>query len=192
MPSPSDEISLINGTGELSTLPARSMRAGLLGKRLEDALQMLLQRYPQIIPGKQIDPASDDPPRFVLLRREMPVGDWSLDHLFVDQRGVLTLVETKLFENPGSRREVIGQLIEYAANAIDVWASGQARQSAAEFWAKQGEKLDEVISEAFEDVDIEEFWDLVEMNLRNGRLRLIIAADEIRPEVRRMMRIRLH
>jgi len=187
MSSQADEIFFLENE-ELRSLPARSMRSGLFGKSLEDALQTLLQRYPQVIPGKQIDPASDDPPRFVLLRREMPVGGWSLDHLYVDQRGVLTLVETKLMQNPESRREVVGQIIEYAANAVESWASGRARQYAAEFWSKQGRALEEILMEEFgEGLDIEEFWQATETNLRHGRVRLIVAADELRPEVRRMI-----
>jgi hypothetical protein len=38
-----------------------------------------------------------------------------------------------------------------------------------------------------DDPDIEEFWSSVEKNLDEGRLRLIIASDTIRPEVRRMI-----
>ena len=56
----------------------------------EDVLQVLLERYPDLIPGDQIDP--DDPPRWLLVGREMPVPDdntetgrWSLDHLYLDQ-----------------------------------------------------------------------------------------------------------
>ena len=155
----------------------------------EPALQSLLQNYPELIPGKQIEPDSDDPPRFVLLRREMPVSGMSLDHLFVDQRGILTLVEAKLMQNPELRvRDVIGQIIEYAANAFDLWASGAARQYAAEYWNRQGSELDDVLIEAFgEEIEIEGFWDLVESNLRQGQIRMIIAADELRPEVRRMI-----
>lgn len=187
MSSQLDEVFFLENE-ELRSLPARSLRSGLFGKSLEDALQMLLLRYPQVIPGRQIDPSSDDPPRFVLLRREMPIGGWSLDHLYVDQRGVLTLVETKLVQNPESRREVVGQIIEYAANAIEAWASGRARQYAAEFWSKQGKDLEEILAEEFgADLDIEEFWHVVETNLRHGRVRLIVVADELRPEVRRMI-----
>ena len=62
MPTESDEIFFLEGE-QLRPLPVRSMRAGLFGRSLEDALQMLLQRYPQVIPGKQIDPASEEPPR---------------------------------------------------------------------------------------------------------------------------------
>lgn len=182
-----DEILLLNNK-DMQPLPAHSMRDGLLGKTLEDALQTILEKYPQIIPGKQIDPISDDPPRFVLLRREMPVAGWSLDHLYVDQRGVLTLVETKLIQNPESRREVIGQMIEYAANASEYWGNEKARRYSIEFWNKKGVNLDDTLKKEFgEDLDISAFWATVEENLKNGRIRMMIAADELWPEVRRMI-----
>ena len=189
MPNRSDEVFHFNGA-KLTPMPFRSMREGLFGKTLEDALQTFFENYPQIIPGKQIDPGSDDPPRFVLLRREMPVGGLSLDHLFADQRGILTLVETKLFQNPESRREVIGQLIEYAANATEFWSGGIARQKATEFWSNQNppKELDEILEKDLGgELDIDNFWKKVEENLKNGKMRLIIATDELRPEVRRMI-----
>jgi len=189
MPKSSDEVFHFNGQ-ELTPMPSRSIREGLLGKTLEDSLQTFFEKYPQIIPGKQIDPVSEDPPRFVLLRREMPVGGWSLDHLFVDQKGILTLVEAKLFQNPESRREVIGQIIEYAASAEESWAGGNARQKATEFWGSQNppKDLDEVLKKEFgEDIDVEDLWKKVEENLKNRKMRLIIATDELRPEVRRMI-----
>jgi len=187
MKTQSDEIFLLDDK-QLNPLPARSMRTGLFGKTLEDALQTILQKYPQVIPGKQIDTVNEDPPRFALLRREMPIGGWSLDHLYTDQNGVLTLVETKLFQNPESRREVIGQIIEYASNAIDSWASGRARQYATEFWSQQGKELDEVLQEQLgPEIITDDLWNNVETNLKNGRIRLIIATDEMRPEIRRMI-----
>lgn len=187
MPDRSDEVFHFDGE-KLTPMPSRSMREGLLGKTLEDALQTFFENYPEIIPGKQIDPGSEDPPRFVLLRREMPVGSWALDHLFVDQRGILTLVETKLFQNPESRREVIGQIVEYAANAAESWSGGIARQRATEFWSMHDRNLDVVLQDEFGgELDIEDFWKTVEGNLKDGRIRLIIASDELRPEVRRMI-----
>jgi hypothetical protein len=186
MKDKSDEIFIIS-QDQLQTLPYRSMRSGFLGKSLEDALQTLLQKYPEVIPGAQISPALDSPPQFLLLRREMPIGNWSLDHLYVDQYGILTLIETKLAENPEARREVIGQIIEYAANSTTAWASGKLRQYATEFWNNQGKLLEDVIIETFGDIDIENLWELIEENLKHNRIRLIITADDIRPEVRRMI-----
>jgi len=184
----SDEIFLLKANN-LEPLSARTMREGLLGETLEAALQRFFEKYPEVIPGKQIDPGSSDPPRFILLRREMPIGSWSLDHLFVDQRGVLTLVETKLFQNPESRREVIGQIVEYAANAADVWSKGQARQKASEYWEKKGGNVDDILKAQLldEEPDVNEFWNRVERNLEDGTIRLIIATDELRPEVRKMI-----
>jgi len=132
-----DDIYIVTD-GTLRTLPSVELREGLFGAKLEDALQSLLQQYPELIPGRQIAPDDEEPPRFLLLRREMPLSGWSLDLLMVDQRGVLTLVEAKLMQNPESRRDVIGQIIEYAANAFELWASGAARQYAAEYWNRIG------------------------------------------------------
>lgn len=186
MPS-SDEIFIIREK-ELSALPSRQMREGLFGKSLEDALQTLLSRYPQLLPGSQMAPDSDDPPQFFLLRREMPVGSWSLDHLYVDQHSVLTLVETKLIQNPESRREVIGQIVEYAANAAERWGNGKARQYAMEYHASRGNNLDESL-EAFFGTSFEDeaFWEQVESNLQSGNIRLVIASDKLRPEVIKMI-----
>jgi len=183
----SEEIFHFNGENMVS-LPERPMRQGLFDKTLEDALQTLLERYPEIIPGKQIVADTEDPPRFFLLRREMPISGWSLDHLFVDQHGVLTLVEAKLIENPESRRDVIGQIIEYAANAVKLWADGKVRQTVSEYFAGRGKNLDSELQVFLGDEgDIDTFWRQVESNLGDGNIRLIIASDEIRPEVRRMI-----
>src|SRR5262249_8431917 len=72
-----------------------------------------------------------------LLRREMPVAGGSLDHLLVDQHGVLTLIETKLAEFPAARREVVGQILDYAANAEREWGNGEARRLAQDYWERR-------------------------------------------------------
>jgi len=183
----SEEIFLLNDQ-HVTSMPERPMRLGLFGKTLEDALQTLLEKHPEVIPGKQIAPGSEEPPKFFLLRREMPVSGWSLDHLFVDQRGVLTLVEAKLIQNPESRRDVIGQIIEYAANAIELWAHGKLRQYATAYYGDRGSDLDSAMRESFgDDLDVDGFWAQVDENLADGKLRLIIASDQIRNEVRRMI-----
>lgn len=183
-----DQVFVIE-TGNLRSLPSRSLRKGLFGGTLEEGLQKLIEQYPQTIPGSQIDPGSEDPPRFVLLCREMTIGSWSLDFLLVDQYSIPTLVETKLVENPESRRAVVGQIMEYAANAADAWGEGRLREKAAEYWSKRGKELGEVLIEAFggDDFDVDDFWSNVEENLQRSKIRLIIAADELHPEVRRII-----
>ena len=160
-----------------------------MGKKHEDNLETILVKYPLKIPGKQIDSGNNAPPRFVLLSREIPVAGGSSNHLFVDQNGIATFVETNLMLNPESGCEALGRIIEYAANAFESCGGGKAKQRAIEFWNTRGKNLDDVIIEEFgtEDFDNAAFWTTVEKNLRNGAIRLIIATDELRPEVRKMI-----
>jgi len=52
-------------------------------------------------------------------------GDrWSADHLFLDQDAIPTFVEVKRSTDTRIRREVVGQMLDYAANAIRVLARG--------------------------------------------------------------------
>jgi hypothetical protein len=84
----------------------------------EALLQGLLADYSNLLAGDQIDP--DNPRRWLLVTREMRVsGDEStdrgyLDHLFLDQDAVPTLVEVKRSENTQIRREVVGQMLSRA------------------------------------------------------------------------------
>ena len=184
--SQADEVFFITGE-EIRPLASRPFKSGLFGRTLEDALQTLIERQPNILNGRQIEPGSADPPKFVLLCRETRVGDWSLDHLLVDQRGVLTLVEAKLLQNPEARRAVIGQILDYAAGAIESWSDGQLKLLASNYWGRQNRTVDDVLRLAFGDIDTDVFWAQVESNLKQSLIRLIIAADELQPEVRRVI-----
>jgi hypothetical protein len=53
----------------MESMLERPMREGLFGKKLEDAHQTLMEKHPEVIPGKQIVAPEQDPPRFFLLRR---------------------------------------------------------------------------------------------------------------------------
>lgn len=178
-------------SGQLRTLSAVDLRDSpalrqvVADRTLEDALQTLLAQYPQLVPGSQIGPDADAP-RFILLRREMSVPSGSIDLVMVDQRGVPTLVETKLVENPEARRAVIGQILEYASYATETWTNGRLRAAAEEFWAQRGASLDEQLR-TLGVQDLDAFWDLVEANLLDRKLRLIVVADMLRPEARRIL-----
>jgi hypothetical protein len=57
----------------------------------------------------------------VLVKREVPVAGMSLDHLFIDHDAVPTLVEVKRSSDTRTRREVVAQMLDYAANAAGEW-----------------------------------------------------------------------
>ena len=101
---------------------------------LEDKLQELVAEYPSLLSGQQMNP--HNPPRFLLVDREHGISDiiggsnrWSLDHLFIDQNAVPTLVETKLQGNPEIRREIVGQMMDYAAHASKTWNTRDSRRT---------------------------------------------------------------
>jgi hypothetical protein len=48
-------------------------------------------------------------------------GRWALYRLFIDQDGIFTIVEEKRSTDTRIRREVIGQMQDYAANAVAYW-----------------------------------------------------------------------
>lgn len=160
----------------------------------ESILQVLLASYPDLLPGDQIDPES--PRRWLLVKRELAVpGEavtswWSLDHLFIDQDGIPTFVECKRSSDTRARREVVAQMLDYAANGIKFWSMDEIRKAAEVTAQKRHQVLDEEIANLAggeADFSVEGFWKTVETNLRNGRVRLIFVADSTTPELRRLV-----
>ena len=159
----------------------------------EALLQKLLADHPDLLAGDQIN--DEEPRRWLLVTREMAVpgeqdgaGRWSLDHLFLDQDAIPTLVEVKRSTDTRIRREVIGQMLDYAANAVAYWPVEEVR---ARFEGRC--KDDELDPEAVltgilgDGQDAPAFWQQVKTNLQAGRVRLIFIADEIPPELRRVV-----
>ncbi len=158
----------------------------------EAVLQELLASNPGLLDGD--NEASDR--RWLLVNREVPVPDheeadsgrWSVDHLFLDQDGVPTLVEVKQSTNTQIRREIVGQLIEYAANAAVNWSIESIRgafysRERADGAATAEDELDQFLSGE----DIESFWEQVKTNLAAGKLRLVFVADEFPRETVRIV-----
>lgn len=158
----------------------------------EDLLQRLLAKHPDLLAGDQID--DTDPRRWLLVEREVGVPDrdgaesrWSVDHLFLDQDGIPTLVEVKRASDTRIRREVVGQLLDYAAHAIAHWPIVTIREALAARSEQRGESTGQALAEAFGTPDEEIYWQQVETNLATGRIRLVFAADKIHRELRRVV-----
>src|SRR5262245_10900700 len=80
--------------------------------RSENALRDLLFVRPEILPIDEIDPAVGP---LVPVARELNVpGVGRIDAFLADGRGHLVIVECKLWRNPQARREVVGQILDYA------------------------------------------------------------------------------
>jgi hypothetical protein len=156
----------------------------------EDLLQGLLAQHPNLLAGDQMN--TMHPRRWLLISRERGLpsevggGDrWSVDHLFVDQDAVPTIVEVKRSSDTRIRREVVGQMLDYAANAVVYWPVETIR---AEFEANQEDPelaIADFLGDA--DTDEEEFWQKAKTNLQAGKVRLVFVADEIPTELRRVV-----
>jgi hypothetical protein len=120
-----DDVIFVRRSEELVSLAVAPYEA-------EAVLQELLEHYPQLLAGYEM--SRSDPRRFLLVCREAPVADqsgaerWSLDHLFVDQDAIPTLVEVKRSSDSRIRREVVGQMLDYAANGTRYWEDGTLTQ----------------------------------------------------------------
>ena len=154
----------------------------------ESVLQELLADHPHLLTGGS---ASDQ--HLLLVGKEQGVPDdegaadrWSIDHLFVDTAGVPTLVEVKRSTDTRIRREVVGQMLDYAANGVRYWPEGSLRQY-FETGAGGPDRAQKLTSDFLQEQDVDAFWDRVEDNLRSGRLRLVFVADVIPATLRRII-----
>jgi len=150
----------------------------------EALLQAALAQFPAVLAGSTT--TGDAEARLLLVRREMSVsstedvpGTFSLDHLFLDQAGVPVLVEVKRSSNSEIRRQVVGQMLDYAANAVKVWSIENIRRSLEQTASAAGRDAGELVRELRADNDVEEFWRVVEANLRSGRIRMVFVADAL-------------
>ena len=159
----------------------------------EDLLQKHLAELPDLLAGEQIN--SLDPRRWLLISREVSLpsdetgmGRWSVDHLFVDQDGVPTIVEVKRSTNTGIRREIVGQMLEYAANAVIYWPI-QTLRDRFEKRCVSGSLIPEEVLQSFIglDRDVDQFWQDVKINLQAGKIRMIFVADHIPAELQRIV-----
>jgi hypothetical protein len=179
-------IYLLQDNGQIVDMKAQAYDS-------EALLQELLATYPSLLPGDQID--RDMPRRWLLITREAPVpsnddgvGRWAVDHVFLDQEGTPTLVEVKRSTDTHLRREVVGQMLDYAANAVVYWPMEQIRPRFEVTCQMQGRDPEEVLLDFLgADISSEAFWQHVKTNLQAGRVRLLFVADEIPPELRRII-----
>jgi len=160
----------------------------------EDAFQEILARFPKLLTDS--DFGEETPRRWVLVRREVGISDrdggsgrWSLDHLFLDQDGVPTLVEVKRATDTRARREVVAQMLDYAANAISYWKVDKLAEDFSRTCADEGTSPTDRLRELLQadQPDEEAFWKAVETNLVSGRIRMVFVADRIEKELEKIV-----
>jgi len=92
------------------------------------------------------------------------------------------LVECKLWRNPEGRREVVGQILDYAKE-LSRWSSSDLQREVSRRLKIEGNPLLDLVRAADPRVDEVAFNDALTRNLRRGRFLLLIVGDGIREGV---------
>lgn len=143
-----------------------------VGFKNESELQELLYGSPELL--------AEDGNGIVVFARECSLpGSGYTDLIGVDVQGEILIVETKLARNREIRREVIGQVLEYAAY---LWQMS-FEDFNQRFVAREGRSILDLLADKAPEIDREELRNRIAANLATGKFNLLIAVDEINPEL---------
>ncbi len=153
------------------------------GAYKERWLQELISRYPNLLPIEQIEPALTPA---ISICMELPLSSGFVDNFYVTPDGDLIIGETKLYRNPEARREVVGQIIDYAKDLSSLTYE-DLNKAILRAEAPDGSRkhpqtgLYEAVAaySGSEALAEERFIDAVSRNLERGRFLLLIIGDGI-------------
>lgn len=154
----------------------------------ENWLQKIIHKNPQILP---IDDIESGFAPLISLGREISTSVGYIDNLYISPNGYLTIVETKLWRNPEAKREVVGQIIDYAKELTN-WNFTKLNdgvKNSSQLYNNNSKGIIELIKD-FEKIEEHEEYkiiDNIERNLKRGRFLLLIVGDGIRESVEEMV-----
>lgn len=154
------------------------------GKEFSEGwLQELLFEHPELLPMHEFEEV------FVGARavgREVPTDAGPIDILYVNERGWIVLVETKLWRNPQARREVVAQIVNYAS-AMSRWSCEDLEKALRKSLSSRVKgRLVDLFKDEHEAFDENRFHDALSRNLRLGRFLLLVVGDGIHEGVEQM------
>lgn len=160
-------------------IPATSQASSVLTVKAavsEDFIQDLVHRHPAALPIEEIDAAFAEA---IPVCRELNTPAGPIDNFLVTPSGLPVIVECKLWRNPQARREVIGQVLDYAKE-LSRWTSADIEREAA----RRGvPSLIDLVRAHDPVVDEAAFHDGLTTSLVKGRCLLLILGDGIRQGV---------
>jgi hypothetical protein len=152
----------------------------------EKLLQDLIHADPGILPVEDIDRAFSD---LRAVCQELPLANGSkyVDNLLINPDGRICIVECKLWRNPEAVREVVAQVLDYAAelsslsySQVEAAAAKACRQNSQDFLVHS------VLGDGAPEQQKVDFIDALTQSLRNGTFLLLIAGDGIRPDLQQI------
>lgn len=169
---------LIPTTGQVQKLTPRTL-AGGPDAVTEDEIQQLVHEHPSLLPIAEIDPIYLGP---VAICRELNTPAGPIDNFLVTPGGLPVVVECKLWRNGEARREVVGQILDYARELSRFSASDLDRETRRRL-GPAGPSMFELVRTAAPDLNETAFQDALTLNLRRGRFLLLIVGDGVRERV---------
>jgi hypothetical protein len=165
-----------SGSIALEPLPQKGTEADVL----EDHIQTLVHAHADVLPIAEIDPMFVGA---IAVCREMQLGKAGrVDNFLITPSGLPVLVECKLWRNPEARREVIGQILDYA-KVLSRWSFSDLQREVGSRTGKGPTALLDLVRKADTNVGEVQFTDAVTANLRRGRFLLLILGDGVREDV---------
>jgi hypothetical protein len=164
----------------------------------EQQLDSYIERYPELLAGALS--SDEESLRLILVETQAGIDDaannasgrWAADAIFLDQDGVLTIVEDKLAKNAEIRRKIVGQMIEYAANLLVTFTPDGLLQRLRN---RHGDDVNATLATLLQlpaegaetESAIADFWARVMQNLQAGKIRMVFVADRMPSELRQII-----
>lgn len=149
----------------------------------EHPLRDLLHDLPGLLPVHEIEPEIG---RVAAVAKELHLpGSGTLDLLLVGEHGRLVVVECKLWRNPQARREVVGQILDYAS-ALRGYAYEDLQSAVSARLGRPGDVLYELARAAGSQMSEAAFVDRVSRDLAAGRFLLLVVGDGITEGAQRL------
>ncbi|MDO8688745.1 MAG: hypothetical protein Q7R39_01815 [Dehalococcoidia bacterium] len=170
-----------------STIASR--RVPLTEKKFDESwIQSVIERNPNILPVSEIEPAFAP---LISIGKEVSTKAGAIDNLFLSAEGYITLVENKLWRNSKARREVVGQIIDYAAE-LSRWKIDDLERQIKDYnkvfrHANMGLLETIRMIGTIGDNDESSIRDSISRNLKRGRFLLLIVGDGIHEDVEAMV-----
>jgi hypothetical protein len=141
-------------------------------------IQRLVFNHPETLPVDEIDGSFGSLVPICMELETREAG--SLDALFANHLGLLTIAEFKLWRNPEARREVVGQILDYA-RVLRRWTYADLQREVSRRLKKPGANaVFELVKAQHPDLEETRFVDNVSRCLKQGRFLLMVIGDGIR------------
>jgi hypothetical protein len=166
--------------GSTSTMALTPFAHSAGGSQVSEAdIQALVHSHPETLPISEVDPMFVGA---VPICRELSTNAGPIDNFLVTPSGLPVIVECKLWRNSEGRREVVGQILDYAKE-LSRWSSSDVQREVRTRLKRSGNPVLELVRAADPTVDEILFNDALTANLRRGRFLLLIVGDGIREGV---------